>query len=240
MAKAATPARSRSSFDVAQADPEALEGSAASRLARAAGDVHHAGPDLPADPDAYLPLAQDAWSDMTIVARTDGDLSATGASLGAIVRSLDRDRPLSRVRSMDAVVRDRVAPRRLAMLLLGVFAALALLLALLGIYGVMGYVVSQRTNEIGVRMALGAHRAAILKMILGEGARLGIAGLTLGVVLSLAATRLVETALFGITPTDAPTYGTVVMVMLAVVLAACDLPARRAARVDPLSAIRME
>jgi putative ABC transport system permease protein len=100
--------------------------------------------------------------------------------------------------------------------------------------------VSQRTNEIGVRMALGAQRGEIAQMILGEGARLGLAGLGLGIAFALAATRLLESALFGVTPTDASTYGAVVVLMLAVGLVACYLPARRASRVDPLSAIRAE
>jgi ABC-type antimicrobial peptide transport system permease subunit len=126
------------------------------------------------------------------------------------------------------------------MLLLGVFAALALLLALLGISGVMGYTVSQRTNEIGVRMALGAERGAILRMMLVEGARLGAAGIALGTGVSLAASRVLAGVLFGITPTDAPTYAAVIAIMLAVSLLACYLPARRAARVNPLNAIRAE
>ena len=126
------------------------------------------------------------------------------------------------------------------MILLSTFAAVALTLALIGIYGVMGNTVSQRTNEIGVRMALGAQPREIATMILRDGARLGLAGLTLGVGIALVAARWLETALFGVTPTDAPTYAAVVALMLAVGLVACYLPARRAARVDPLSAIRTE
>jgi putative ABC transport system permease protein len=133
-----------------------------------------------------------------------------------------------------------VASRRLLMILLAGFAGIALMLALIGIYGVMGNAVSQRTNEIGVRMALGAQRREIMQMILGEGARLSLAGLALGVAIALAATRLLKSALFGVTPTDATTYAAVVLLMLAVGLVACYLPARRAARVDPLTAIRAE
>jgi ABC-type antimicrobial peptide transport system permease subunit len=133
-----------------------------------------------------------------------------------------------------------VASRRLLMILLATFAGVALLLALVGIYGVMGNVVSHRTNEIGVRMALGAQRGEILGMILRDGARLGVSGLALGIALSLAGSRLLQSALFGVTPTDGPTYAAVAIVMLAVCLVACYLPARRAARVDPLIAIRAE
>jgi putative ABC transport system permease protein len=111
---------------------------------------------------------------------------------------------------------------------------------LIGIYGVMGNNVSQRTNEIGVRMALGAQRAEIMGMILREGARLGVAGLALGVGISLAVTRFIASSLFGVTPTDASTYVAVVVLMLAVGLFACYLPARRASRVDPITAIRTE
>jgi putative ABC transport system permease protein len=204
------------------------------------GDIHEAGPDLPAQPQAYLPFAQDVFSDMTLVARLEGDSGAQLSAIAGLVRSLDRDVPLSQPRTMDDVLQTYLAPRRLTMLLLGVFAALALLLALLGVSGVMGYTVSQRTNEIGVRMALGAERGAILRMMLAEGARMGLAGVALGLAVSLAASRLLRGMLFGITPTDAPTYAAVAAVMLAVGLVACYLPARRAARVNPLNAIRAE
>ena len=203
-------------------------------------DVHEAGPDLPAQPQAYLPLAQDVFSDMTLVARVDGDAHAQLAAVAGVIASIDRDVPLSRARTMEQAVGVYLAPRRLSMLLLGAFAGLALLLALLGVSGVMGYTVSQRTNEIGVRMALGADRTTILKMMLREGARLGLAGVGLGVVLALAGSRFAQGLLFGITPTDLPTYAAVAVAMLVVGLAACYVPARRAAAIDPLNAIRME
>jgi len=203
-------------------------------------DIHEEGPDLPPRPQAYLPLAQDAFSDMTLAVRADGDPGALRAAMAAVARSIDRDVPLSRIRSLDEVLQACVAPRRLAMLLLAAFAGVALLLSALGVTGVMAYTVSQRTNEIGVRMALGAQRSEILRMVLREGARLGATGLALGVGLSLAATRLLGAWLFGVTATDAPTFVAVAAFMLAISLIACYLPARRAAGVDPLSAIRTE
>jgi putative ABC transport system permease protein len=203
-------------------------------------DIHEEGPDLPARPQAYLPLAQDAFSDMTLAVRADDDPAALRAAMAAVVRSIDRDVPLSRIRSLDEVLQAYVAPRRLAMLLLAAFAGVALLLSALGVAGVMAYTVSQRTNEIGVRMALGAQRSEILRMVLREGARLGASGLALGIGLSLGTTRLLGAWLFGVTATDAPTFAAVAAFMLVISLIACYLPARRAAGVDPLSAIRTE
>ena len=156
------------------------------------------------------------------------------------MHSIDPKLPVIGTTTMEQILSEHVASRRLLMILLAVFAGVALTLALIGIYGVMGNAVSQRTNEIGVRMALGAQRGEIMAMILREGARLGVAGLALGVAISLAATRLIASSLFGVTPTDASTYAAVVVLMLAVGLFACYLPARRASRVDPLTAIRAE
>jgi predicted permease len=204
------------------------------------GDMHQSGPDAPVQPELYLPIAQDSFADLTLAIRTQSEPMALAATLRDVVHSIDPKLHVIGTTTMEQILSEHVASRRLLMILLAIFAGVALLLALIGIYGVMGSAVSQRTNEIGVRMALGAQRGEIMAMILREGARLGLAGLALGVAISLAATRLIAASLFGVTPTDAATYAAVVVLMLAVGLFACYLPARRASRVDPLSAIRSE
>jgi putative ABC transport system permease protein len=204
------------------------------------GDMRQSGPEAPARPELYLPIAQDTHADLTLAIRTQSEPMALAATLRDVVHSIDPTLPVIGTTTMEQILDEHVASRRLLMILLSIFAGVALTLALIGVYGVMGNAVSQRTNEIGVRMALGAQRGEIMGMILREGARLGVAGLALGVGVSLAATRFIASSLFGVTPTDASTYVAVVLLMLAVGLFACYLPARRASRVDPLAAIRAE
>ncbi|HET7619914.1 MAG TPA: ABC transporter permease [Vicinamibacterales bacterium] len=203
------------------------------------GDVHADGPDTAAAPELYVPNAQDP-AQLTVVVRTAGDPGALASTLRGIVRSIDPAVALYDVHTLDALLSEHLAPRRFTMGLLGGFAALALGLALLGIYGVMSYLVVQRTREIGVRMALGARRGDILRMVVGEGARLAAIGLALGVAASLVLTRTAESLLFNVTPTDPSTFVAVCAGVTAVALLACYLPARRAAGVNPLDAIRIE
>lgn len=204
------------------------------------GDMRQSGPEAPVQPELYLPIAQDTYAFLTLAIRTQAEPMTLAATLRDVVHSIDPKLAVIDATTMERILSEHVASRRLLMVLLAVFAGVALMLALIGIYGVMGSAVSQRTNEIGVRMALGAERGEIMMMILRDGARLGVAGLALGLAVSLAGTRLIASSLFGVTPTDAPTYAVVVALMLVVALFACYLPARRAARVDPLSAIRAE
>jgi putative ABC transport system permease protein len=204
------------------------------------GDMRQSGPEMPPAPELYLPAAQDTFADLSIVVRTTGDPLALAGSLRAVVSSLDPQLPVIEMRTLEAMVGERVASRRLLMILLGGFAALALGLSLIGVYGVMAYAVAQRTREIGVRMALGARRGDIVRAVLGDGSRLAGAGLVAGIALSLVATRALRGVLFGVTPTDPTTFAAVAAGMLTVALLACYLPARRAARVDPLAAIRAE
>ena len=204
------------------------------------GDMRQSGPEAPVQPELYLPIAQDVYADLTLAIRTQSDPMALATTLRDLVHALDPQLAVIGTTTMERILEEHVASRRLLMILLSVFAGVALTLALVGVYGVMGNAVAQRTNEIGVRMALGAQRGEILAMVLREGARLGLTGLALGVAIALGATRWFESQLFGVTPTDASTYVAVVALMLAVGLIACYLPARRASRVDPLTAIRMD
>jgi putative ABC transport system permease protein len=174
------------------------------------------------------------------VLRTSGDPLAVSEAFRRELRSLDPDVPASDLRSMEQYLASTVAPRRFNLRLMAVFAASALLLAFLGVYGVVAYSVSQRSREIGLRVALGARRTDIYKLILGQGIRLTLAGLALGLGGTLASTRLLSGLLFGVTPTDLQTLIGVFLLLVGVTMAACYLPARRAARVDPMVALRYE
>jgi putative ABC transport system permease protein len=148
--------------------------------------------------------------------------------------------PAYSIASLASIVSDSVAQRRFSMLLLGVFALIALFLAAIGLYGVVAYSVNQRTQEIGVRMAIGAQRGDVFRLIVGGGMKLAVIGVILGLAGALAAARVVETMLFGVTPFDPASYGTTAGVLLAVAALACYMPARRAMQVDPLAALRQE
>ena len=141
---------------------------------------------------------------------------------------------------MDHIIGRSLASRRFAMILLAVFAALALLLASIGIYGVISYIAGQRAHEIGIRMALGAQRSHVLKIVLGQGARLALLGLVIGLAAAAGLTRLMITILYGVSPTDPLTFSAVAIVLTLVALVACYIPARRAVRVDPLVALRYD
>ena len=141
---------------------------------------------------------------------------------------------------MENIVSEFVAPRRLTMLISGLFAALALLLAMVGLYGVISYSVAQRSHEFGIRMALGAAKGDILRLIIAQGFRLAFAGIIVGMAGALALTRVLSSLLFGITPNDPVTFGAVAILLVAVALLACYIPARRATKVDPMVALRYE
>jgi putative ABC transport system permease protein len=156
------------------------------------------------------------------------------------VEEIDPREVIYNVATMAQVVADSLAARRFSMILFGVFAALALALACVGIYGVISYLVGQRTNEIGVRIALGAQRADVLRLILGEGTRMALLGVVIGIVAALGLTRLMSNQLFGVTAQDPLTFGGVALSLVIVAIAACYVPARRAMRVDPIVALRHE
>jgi putative ABC transport system permease protein len=188
----------------------------------------------------YVPYAQAPFWGANMVVKSTLSLSSVSAAIRQEVRKMDKDLPVTGVAMMPDVIEASVAQPRFRTLLLGLFAAMALALAGVGIFGVISYSVSCRTNEIGIRMALGAQRAAVLKQVLWEGLRLAGVGLAVGVVGSLGATRLITTLLFGVKPSDPLTFAGVAAILASVTLAACYIPARRATRVDPIVALRYE
>jgi predicted permease len=204
------------------------------------GDVRHERPDAVTRMSVYVPYQQITVRQMTLAVRTANDPAGLAAAVRSQVRELDPAQPLTGVRTMEEVVSRAVWQPRLHTILFGVFAAVALLLAAVGIYGVMSYAVTQRTHEIGIRVALGARNTDVLRLVVGQGMRLVIVGVGLGVVGALGVTRLLESLLFGVSATDPATFAGVAAALSAVALVACYLPARRATRVDPLVALRYE
>ncbi|MGH9753106.1 MAG: ADOP family duplicated permease [Blastocatellia bacterium] len=204
------------------------------------GNIKHRGLDTEFEPEFYYPYPQTPIRFSSIVARTQGNpLSLTAAVRNAVLE-VDKEQPLTRPRTMEMAISDSVTQRRLNMILLGIFGALALALASVGIYGVMSYTVTQRTREIGIRMALGARRLDVLKSVVGQGMLLAASGVGIGLLGAFLATRLMETLLFGVEPTDPATFGVIALLLLGVAFFACLIPARRATKVDPVVALRFE
>jgi putative ABC transport system permease protein len=196
--------------------------------------------DLEVTPEYYLPHAQDAWGEMLLVARTHGEPTALASAIRGEVWKLDKDQPVSRIRTMEQVSAESVMVQRHSVVALGVFATLALLLAAVGLYGVMSYTVTQRTNEIGIRVALGANPRDVMKLVIIQGMVLVLIGVAVGSLASLGLARLIETLLFDVEPTDPLTFGASAALLAIVALLACWIPARRAAKVDPMVALRQE
>ena len=204
------------------------------------GDVKTNGLDAAVLPMIYWPYSQFPQNFNTFVVRTGGNALAIAPAVKAAIWSVDKNQPITRVRTMDQILSDSRSRRQLYMTLLGVFAGAALLLAAIGIYGAMAFSVAQRTREIGIRLALGAQPGHVMRQVLGLGTRMVLAGAAVGAVVSLALTRLMESLLFGISATDPLTYAGVVVLLTIVALTACYIPARRAMRVDPMVALRYE
>jgi putative ABC transport system permease protein len=190
--------------------------------------------------ETYIPQAQRPAGGGNIVVRSTGDPAALTSGIRAAVRSLDPDVPLYDVRSMEDIVSENTASRRLSVVLIGSFAVLALVLAGVGVYGVMAYVVTQRRHEIGIRMALGANQKNILEMVLRQGLRLALVGIAGGLAGALALTRFLSSMLFQVSALDLETFALGAIGLGLVLLLACCLPARRATHVDPLVALRYE
>jgi predicted permease len=207
-------------------------------------DIRQMGIDEPVKAEMYIPYEQitdwPGFIPRDLAIRTTGDTSNLAGAVRQIIREVDPDQPVSNVATMAEVLGTEAAQRRMGMFMLAGFAALALLLASLGIYGVLAYFVTQHTNEIGVRQALGATPRNILFLVLKKGMGLTLIGVVIGVIASLALTRLMSSLLFGVTAADPLTFATVPLVLVGVALLACYIPARRATKVDPLVALRYE
>jgi predicted permease len=205
-------------------------------------DVRERGYELEMKPGSYVPYAQvlTAWLPESLVVRTTGDPAAVVSAVRGVIADVDPEQPVSAIRTMDEIVELNVIDRTGQTTLLGAFAGLALLLACLGLYGVLSYAVTQRTPEIGVRLALGATTGAIARLVVGRGLALTGLGLALGVALAWAATRAMRSLLVGVGATDPATFGGVVGLLIVVSLGACMFPAMRAIRIDPMKVLRQE
>jgi putative ABC transport system permease protein len=203
-------------------------------------DTKRQGVDQPIRIESWMPLAQSPARSMEVVLRTTGDPLALGNAAREAVWSIDRDLPIPRMQTVEQNLSTRVAQRRLNMLLLGLFASVALVLAAVGIYGVMNYTVTQRTNEIGIRVALGAQTRDVLRLVVGEGMILALLGVVIGLVMTFAFTRLMASLLFGVSASDPLTFAAIAALLFGVALLACWIPARRATEVDPMVALRYE
>ena len=204
------------------------------------GAVRDTGFDQQPRPTVYLPYLQVGDQTMSLVVRTDSPPAAILPSIKNAIRAVDKDQPVFNVRTMDEIISGVVSAQRLAFILLGVFAFLALALAAVGIYGVTSYSVSQRTHEIGIRMALGARESDVLRLVVGHGLTLAMVGMALGAGGALVLTRFLASMLYGVRPTDPLTYLGVSLLLTAVAILASYIPARRATKVDPMEALRYE
>lgn len=203
-------------------------------------DVKQSGVERETDPVAYLSFRQQEVAFMTLIVRTAGEPEALTRALRERIRAVDPHAPITRVRTLGDVVAGSIAQPRFYTTILTLFAGLAVLLAAIGLYGLMAYSVSRRTHEIGMRLSLGAAPGRILRMVVGQGLRLILVGCVVGLIAALALTRLLEGLLFGVSATDPATFAAIAALLVVIATLACYLPARRATRVDPLVALRSE
>jgi predicted permease len=213
------------------------------------GDVKHDGLDALVTPELYMPYVQTPFSQMpaglrfpamSLVARSSSDHDSLAAAMRAEIKALDKDQPITNIRTLDQLLANSISQHRFYLLLLAFFAAIALALAAIGLYGVVSYTVKQRTQEIGVRMAFGAQAGDVLRLIIKFGMKLTLIGALIGLAGALALTRLMKTLLFDVSATDPLTFASITVLLALVALLACFIPARRATKVDPLVALRNE
>jgi len=205
-----------------------------------AADIKQYGVDQETTSQLYDPFAQAPFQSLNVVLRTSGSSAGLPGALRPAVYAIDKDQPVGTIQPLEEILGATVAKQRFAMLLLVVFSSVALLIAAVGIYGVMAYSVVQRTSEFGIRMALGAKRGDVLRLVLSHGGRLVILGLLIGLGATFAASRLMSSMLFQTSAHDPLTFGLTTLLLAAVAVAACLLPARRATQVNPMEALRTE
>jgi putative ABC transport system permease protein len=202
------------------------------------GDVRHRGLDIELRQTIYFPTLRLGYGNLVV--RSVTDPASLAAAVRKVVLAIDPNQPVASVKKMEEWVADSVAQPRYRMLLLSVFSAVAMLLSVVGIYGVVSYVVTQRTREIGLRMALGARRWNVLSLVIEQGMKLALSGVGIGVVAALALTRVLRNLLYEISATDPLTFLCVALILIGVALLACLVPARRSTKVDPMEALRYE
>ncbi len=203
------------------------------------GDVRYCGLDMPPRPTVYVNLFQRPRAAITITMLSEAGTQLVSSAARGVLQELDQEIP-ARFRTFSQVYSGSLGSRRFNLILIGFFGIAALLLATAGVFGVMAYSVGRRTREIGVRVALGADSRKVLRMVLGQGLRIILVGVAIGLVGSLALTRTVESLLFGVVPTDPPTFAGVILLLVTAALLACYIPARRATKIDPMEALRHE
>ena len=204
------------------------------------GDIKDRGLDKVYQPGFYVPYAQDPWNSMGVALRATAEPTALAAAARDVVMKLDPTQPVHTIKTVERFIYEQSSPKRIMTAMMGVFAAIALLLAGVGLYAVMAYAVSQRTHEIGVRMALGARSRDIMRLVTRQGLKLTLAGLALGMAGAFALTRVMAPLLYGVTPTDPLTFTLISLALAGAALLACWVPARRATKVDPMVALRCE
>ena len=214
--------------------------SAGGEIVGIVGDVKAFGPSEAPPPTVYLPFDQAPITDVSLLVRSSAEPSLIITGARAAIREVDADLPIFDVKTMADALSESVSQPRFYAILLGSFAAIALIIAALGIYGVISYAVSQRTRELGIRIALGAQRERVVRLVIGQGLTLTLVGIAIGIVGAYALTRLITSLLFGVAPADPLTFAVVALLFVAVACLASYLPARRAAAVDPIIAMRAE
>lgn len=212
----------------------------ASEIIGVVNDARYFGPASEPAPEMYVPYNQFAIGAVPLVVRTVHEPKALVGAVQKEIQAVDREVAIGKTRTMTEVMSAAFAERRFALLLLGIFAAVALLLAVVGIYGVMTYAVMRRTHEFGIRMAMGAQSQHVMRLAISLGVKLVVIGVIIGLLSAFALTRLIASLLFGVSPTDPVTFAAVALLLAAVALLASYVPSRRATKVDPLVALRYE